>query len=124
MSLVIYEMALLFHISILYLRLMKAIFFVSTVSHQMTREVQYGQLCLFKSVDPELMSVNMLLKKSMFCKQVYPLTHFFLVCQFFRCKKYRFAMYDFAWVQEHRPLEEKARRLKLCVLVPRPVCCQ
>lgn len=39
-------------------------------SHQMTREVQYGQLNLFKTVDPDLMSVNMLLKKSMFCKQV------------------------------------------------------
>ena len=34
----------------------------------MTREVQYGQLNLFKSVDPDLMSVNNLLKKSMFCK--------------------------------------------------------
>ena len=85
MSLVMYEMALLFIVSIPYLRLLKAIF-CSTVSHQMTREVQYGQLCLFKSVDPELMSVNMLLKKSMFCKQVYHLTHFFCVGQFFRCK--------------------------------------
>jgi len=39
-------------------------------SHQMTREVQYGQLNLFKSVDPDLMDVNHLLKKSMFCKQL------------------------------------------------------
>ena len=77
-------MALLSHISIPYLRLLKKRYFLLFhASHQMTREVQYGQLCLFKSVDPELMSVNMLLKKSMFCKQVYPLTRFFFVCQFF-----------------------------------------
>ena len=40
-------------------------------SHQMSREIQYGQLMLFKSVDDaDLMDTNTLLKKSCFCKQL------------------------------------------------------
>ena len=35
---------------------------------QLVREVQYGIVCLFKSVPPEMMSNNQLLRKSNHCK--------------------------------------------------------
>ena len=38
---------------------------------QLVREVQYGIVCLFKSVPPEMMDNNQLLRKSNHCKIVF-----------------------------------------------------
>ena len=39
-------------------------------THQITREIQYGQIVLFKYLNPDDMDTNALLKKSYFCKQL------------------------------------------------------